>query len=516
MVSATIALMMMSLLSLTAVLLSSAQAEDLKIEALDASLRFPSMAPVRDRFPSPSERGITLPPSTVLTDAPFPLEDTLTLHSNPGATKIVYLDFDGHSVPWGGSMYVYPAWNWEGSPETLSDDELTIIQLVWWSVSEDFMPFDIDITTERPDIEALKNTGNGDTEWGVRAVINHLSYDYSWAYSGTFSSAYDDELFAWSGNFSDIYETWLWTADSVSHEVGHTLGLADDGTVTGPSYYRGHGTGDVAWSPIMGWTNYGLSQWDRGDYPDSNTVGEDDLAIITSLNGFDYRVDDHGSSIGTATVIDLDSPVLVDGLIEQSDDLDVFQLEVSEAGLLVLHVEPDPINPNLDIAAAITDKSGTVLAESNPPTALYADFDLSLEAGTYFLTVDGTGYDDPDSPGYSDYGSLGSYSFEASVEYAVDTGEDDTDTGEDDTDTGADDTDTGADDTDTGADDTEGEASLDGTAEPGSKGCGCSTGGAGGFAGLLLLPLLVLRRRSAATEDPTATDPTATDPTATA
>jgi MYXO-CTERM domain-containing protein len=503
--SATIALMMMSLFSLTALLITTpAQAEDLdlKIEDLDASLRFPGVVPVIDRFPSPAERGATLPPATALTDAPFPLEDTLTLHSNPGATKIVYLDFDGHSVPWAGSTYVYPAWNWEGSPKTLSDDELTIIQLVWWSVAEDFMPFDIDVTTEEPDIEALKNTGGDDAEWGVRAVINHLSYNYSWAYSGTFTSAHDDELFAWSGNFSDIYETWLWTADSVSHEVGHTLGLADDGTTTGLGYYPGHGTGDVSWSPIMGWTNYGLSQWDRGDYPDANTVGEDDLAIITSLNGFDYRVDDHGSSVDTATVVDLDKPALVDGLIEQSDDLDTFQLELSEAGQLLLRVEPDHISPNLDIAAVITDQSGTILAESNPLTALYADFDLSLEAGTYFLTVDGTGYDDPDSPGYSDYGSLGFYSFEASVEYAVDTGEgDDVDTGEDDdVDTGEDDdVDTGEDDTDTA-----GEVSPAEPAEPGSKGCGCSTGGAGGFAGLLLLPLLVLRRRSTATEDPTA------------
>ena len=54
-----------------------------------------------DRFPDPAERGAILPPSAAKADAPYPLEETLTLHSKPDATKRVYLDFDGHTVHWG-------------------------------------------------------------------------------------------------------------------------------------------------------------------------------------------------------------------------------------------------------------------------------------------------------------------------------------------------------------------------------------------------------------------------------
>ena len=46
-----------------------------------------------------------LPPSM---PAPFPLEDTFLLHSFPGGTKTIYLDFDGFTSP---TNEVYPPYN---------------------------------------------------------------------------------------------------------------------------------------------------------------------------------------------------------------------------------------------------------------------------------------------------------------------------------------------------------------------------------------------------------------------
>ena len=313
---------------------------------------------VIDHFPLPSEReslrAFSKDKPYVL---PAPLKDTFTLHSNPTATKVIYLDFDGHSIIWRGDDFHYVPFNMEDPDSSFSDTELTVIQLAWQSISEDFLPFNIDVTTEEPGIEALMNTGGGDTEWGIRAVISHNDGTSSWAYNDSFNSNEDTELYAWAGNFASVDETWIWIADSVSHEAGHSLGLSHDGTTTGVEYYEGHGKGETSWSPIMGWTNYGLSQWDKGEYTRSNNQ-EDDLSIITTGHGFDYRLDDHGSTVATATALDADDvdlPPVVEGIIEQTTDVDYFSFTVPSDGDCVITVTPDNLAPNLDIEANIYD-----------------------------------------------------------------------------------------------------------------------------------------------------------------
>ena len=357
----------------------------------------------------------TAPDRDTAYDLPAPLEDTFKLHSNPAATKVIYLDFDGHTIMWEGKEFYYEAWNMEGPDTTFSDTERTIIQLTWQSIAEDFLPFELDVTTEDPGVEALRNTGGDDEKWGIRAVINHSTDTYSWAYNDSFNDSEDTEMYAWTGSDSSIDETWVWTADSVSHEAGHTLGLSHDGTTAGVEYYSGHGAGDIAWSSIMGWTNYGLSQWDQGEYTDANNQ-EDDLSILTTRNGFGYRPDDHGSTTATATTVNIYQSSVADGIIEQADDIDFFAFTMAGNETLRMTVRPDNLAPNLDIEARLFDSDGNLLVTLNPPTALDAEFDLSLSAGDYYLAVDGTGYDDPDSDGYSDYGTLGYYKIEASVE----------------------------------------------------------------------------------------------------
>ncbi|MBW2691225.1 MAG: hypothetical protein JRE57_01145, partial [Deltaproteobacteria bacterium] len=101
-----------------------------------------------------------------------PLEDTFLLHSNLGATQVLYIDWDGHKK--GG----YRPWDMDGDPDTFSDAERTVIQQTWFSVSEDFLPFNIDVTTEEPPSGWL----------GQRAVVDGSGrYDYSWAYGGAWA-----------------------------------------------------------------------------------------------------------------------------------------------------------------------------------------------------------------------------------------------------------------------------------------------------------------------------------------
>ena len=249
-------------------------------------------------------------------------------------------------------------------------------------------------------------------------------------------------------------------ADASSHEVGHTLGLAHDGQfrpwlnvsdAENPEwereyieYYAGHGSGPTSWTPIMGAGPGELTQWSWTEYPDATNDDagtsplQDDLAIITTGNGFDYRVDDHGSSTAAASTLNLDPDGKVysaEGIIERRTDVDYFSFTVKGLGeLLTFDITPFQRAPNLDVLATVYDSAGVVVASSNPLDDVYASFtDLVLLPGTYYLAIDGIGKPigfvdpavhpgpveamsadelPPDTSdwGYSDYGSLGYYS----------------------------------------------------------------------------------------------------------
>src|SRR5262249_9347403 len=96
------------------------------------------------------------------------------LHSDPGAAKAIFLDFDGHLIRntlWnvnGFGNIINAPYDTDGDLTTFSPSELDTIQMVWQRVSEDFSPFDVDVTTVDPGVDALTNTGGGDTNFGLR------------------------------------------------------------------------------------------------------------------------------------------------------------------------------------------------------------------------------------------------------------------------------------------------------------------------------------------------------------
>ncbi|WP_417382109.1 choice-of-anchor Q domain-containing protein [Gimesia sp.] len=333
---------------------------------------------------------------------PFPVIDTFNLSSLPGANHTIYLDFNGHTTTgtqWNTSFgnIVTPAYDTDGDVSSFSLAEIEVIQRTWLRVVEDFAPFNVNVTTAEPPVSDLMRTDASDTRWGIRVVVGEntwFSTAGGVAYVGSFSDNLDTPTYVFNTSLIGV-------AEAASHEVGHTLGLVHDGT-SSEEYYGGHGSGPTGWAPIMG-VGYSqdLVQWSQGEYTDANN-SEDDLNIITTQNGFSYRADDHGSSIGTASNL-IDGTA--SGIVERNTDMDFFQFTTTGGDVII---DPFFESPNLDILAILYDSSGTQIQTSNPTGALNASF-IGLAAGTYFVSIEGTGEGDVLGTGYSDYGSLGQY-----------------------------------------------------------------------------------------------------------
>ena len=145
---------------------------------------------------------------------------------------------------------------------------------------------------------------------------------------------------------------------------------------------------------------------------------------FTYVDRADFAADQVGNTAAEATAIDnADGTFEAAGVIETRNDVDVFSV-ITAGGAFTATVDVADVFPNLDTKLTLTDANGTVLAEDAPETTrvsaelaagLDATVTATVEAGIYYLTVDGVGTGDPsaanpdDSNGYSDYGSLGNY-----------------------------------------------------------------------------------------------------------
>ncbi len=386
------------------------------------------------------------PPLEPAATTPSPLDPTIPtasaflLHSKPGANRVIYLDFDGHSLTntaWnnytGGNNCEAGAYDMDGAPGTFSDAERNEIVSVWKRVSEDYAPFDIDVTTQDPGYDAINRASISDTVYGTRAVVTKHTPCVSSGSAMAATSLYASVCAGGCGGVAfvgvydgigaehDYYQPALifqdgvgweakYVAEAVSHEVGHNVGLSHDGTAT-VGYYSGHGN----WAPIMGVGYYeALAQWSKGEYAGANNT-EDDFAVAIS-NGLTLRSDDHGDTVATATTLAAPNAT-TNGIISTRTDVDAFTIAVG-AGAATFTATPAPTSPDLDLKLELRNSSGAVVAANDPAsgstsgdaaTGLGATISATLAAGTYTVLVDGVGYGDPLSTGYTDYGSVGFY-----------------------------------------------------------------------------------------------------------
>ena len=349
-----------------------------------------------------AQGGVAKAPQTHPTNIPIPSYQTvIPLQSLPGATGVLYLDFDGETGPFQG-------WgSFDAAPSGASNSEVFD---VWKMVSEDYQGFNLNVTTDR---KVFDNAPQGRRQ---HCMITPTTTAAPGAGGVSYIGSYN-----WSGDTVNwaFYYIGKAACEVITHEIGHALNLGHDGRIN-PSegYYGGHGSGPTGWAPIMGVGYYqNLSQWSKGEYLSANQTEDDLYKIAYNNNNVGYRPDDCGDTLATAKYLEIaaDNSVSNEGIIETTGDIDAFRF-VTTGGLATLNVNTVTLNPNLDILAEIvTAATGAVVASDNADLAINAAITATLPAGEYLLRVRGTGRGDPLLDGYTDYGSLGSYLISGSV-----------------------------------------------------------------------------------------------------
>ena len=357
------------------------------------------------------------PPTAPLAVAELPA-NVFDLNSRPTSSRVIYLDFDGHTAndpAWasvGFPVIASAPFDIDGIPGSFSAVEQALIYEVWQRVAEDYRAFDVNITTREPGIEGIRRTSTVDAGYGQRVVVTPTNFAggsvIGVALLDVFGSDADHAAYV----FTDLgfKQTAKTMAEAVSHEAGHTFGLSHDGGPLNPNYYDGHGE----WAPIMGRPiDRPVSQWSRGEYAGANNF-EDDLSIIANGKngspGAGHRPDDHGNTAGAPTVVP--SNGVASGNIGHTGDRDVFAVDVLDGTLSVQLRPPTGQASWSNLAAAVTvrDSLGNVIASGTPDVASGWTIDLApaVLSGRYTIEVEPVGWLTA-STGFTLYGSLGAY-----------------------------------------------------------------------------------------------------------
>ena len=327
-------------------------------------------------------------------------------NSYPSASPVIFLDFDGHYV-------TGTSWNFNGPIACgASGLDNTKITEIFNRVSEDFRPFNINVTTDSTKYHAAPANRR------MRVIITVSS---SWygnsggvAFVRSFTSGDNTPCFVFSALLSYSAKN---IAEAASHEAGHTLGLYhqslyDANCVKLTDYYAGTGTGETGWAPIMGVGYYrNVTTWYNGPNSYGCTSLQNDLNIISTQNGFSYRSDDMPATFNQATSLSfVNNQLQAQGMIETSADADMFKVVVpnTTATHLVMDVLPysvgSNVGSNIDLKVTLYNNSQVALNTYNPANLLSAKIDTILTPGTYYMKLESIG--NQYTPAYA---SLGEY-----------------------------------------------------------------------------------------------------------
>ncbi|MEO2013364.1 MAG: hypothetical protein ABGZ53_03235, partial [Fuerstiella sp.] len=359
-------------------------------------------------------------------------------NSLSSAPTDLYLSFSGdvisdpdilaNRVDGGSGNVTIPAYDSDGDVTTFSPAEVAQIDEIWARVAEDFSPFDVNVTTVPPPTlngtAALQINIGGDGAFLVPSTVGNQ------AIQASFSIPLLPNIgFAFPDNIRTAAPTDpQHIAYNVSSSIATLFGLG-----THP-LYSSFGTqlaaldpGGLEVGPILGApTNSLRDVWVNAPNNVGASVFQNDLAAITSpSNGIQFRTDDHADRTLNAANVSIGvGDELLTGIIETSDDLDVFAFRTLETDATITVKGLDlatqfagvtnPPNPgsNLDPVLRLLDASGNELAMDDVAfdinaanNSLTASISIHLAASSYFIEV---------SNGFNPlsgerFGSLGQY-----------------------------------------------------------------------------------------------------------
>lgn len=410
----------------------------------------PKNGPAPTPAPSPeSGASGTASPQQATGIADILNSEVFSLSSNPGASKTIFLDFDGYdtsATAWNNqgadSIASIPVFSLDATVSTaFSQAELDAIKEIYLRVAADYAPFNVNVTTQTPTADKITRSGSGDNIYGTVAAIGNVGSQWSGAggiaYVGIFNSTsdYNKPALVFPSRLSNGAK---YIAEATSHEVGHNLNLSHDG-VTGTNasdYYTGGGS-SPGWAPIMGVGYYEpLVTFSKGDYNNASQTQNDFMQILGEGVGR-YLEATINDSTATAQALTIDSTGFGSsyGMIQlMSDDgnaavdADFYSFVAGASGTATVSVNNALIYSkdggstyvgtdlpsgygNLHLDAQILDSTGAVLADWNSDAVLdVSTLSASVTAGqTYFVKVMPNATLTDANIGERTWGSLGNY-----------------------------------------------------------------------------------------------------------
>lgn len=330
------------------------------------------------------------------------------LDSRPGAKHTLLLDFDGHAeATWGQYQNIRSQkFDIDNDYQAFSPTEQVMISEIWERVSEDYIPFDINVTTvDRGGEQARIVIGGSTRDWysgyqasGVAQLGGY--FKPGWNKVGF---VFSDMLYSFTG-----FGHYAWTktiAESASHEAGHLFGLShfpkrDAHGRFVSTYDRGDDARREA--PIMGIGHYAAkTRWARATNDAGNV--QDDLDLLETALG--YAADDFADdAAGALPVLQVHNQFAIRGVLGKPGDVDRFHFR-TRGGRVSLAITVQEKGSNLAAQLSLVNAQDEVVASTTtdkhaPPLV------AELEPGVYYLLVD-----DPSGT----YGNLGQYTIQGQV-----------------------------------------------------------------------------------------------------